>query len=65
MLPVDGDDEEVHVVAVVPEALRQFTAYVSVDFVVVVGIIEADGVDDTDWPFLVPIEEGIREREQS
>ena len=46
VLPIDGDDEEVHVVAVVPEALHQFTNYVSVG--VVGGIIEADGVDDTE-----------------
>ena len=43
MLPVDSDDEEVDVVAVVPESEHQLTNYVSVR--VVGGIIEADGVD--------------------
>ena len=46
MLPVDGNDEEVHVVAVVLESDHQFTNYISVR--VVGGIIKAYGVDDTE-----------------
>ena len=45
MLSVDGDDEEVHVITLVPESEHQLTNYVGVR--VVGGVIEADGVDDT------------------
>ena len=44
---VDSNDKEVHVVAEVPESEHQFTNYISV--CVVGGIIEANGVDETEY----------------
>ena len=74
MLPVDDEEEEVHLIAEVLESEHKLANYVGVS--VVRGIVEADGVDDTENTyfkmrcaclfvpnglFFIPIEEGLCE----